>query len=268
MNIQDPYMHGADPGNIGSFKFDYVISSYESKVCDELIASTWVSKETEDTRNAVDPNSMNSRNAGAAKEIYSPLGPDAMRLLKLHGGKGKIQCSVMVVQECSPPEYEALSYVWGSTDDLQIIKLDGLDYFVTRNLFEVLLRFRKLDKDRLLWIDALVINQSDLVERGREVTRMPNRYSGAVGTILWLGAPLENAQYGRLDIIAAIKFLSQPDLIVPIEHETGEWVPTKQAVEAIFCSRYWTRAWTVQEIMYSDNVTLYYGSCRCPWIRF
>ncbi|KAF2417128.1 hypothetical protein EJ08DRAFT_575838, partial [Tothia fuscella] len=118
---------------------------------------------------------------------------------------------------------------------------------VTRNLFEVLLRLRKLDKGRLLWIDALIINQVDLAERGREVSKMLSRYSGAQGTIIWLGAPLENAQYGRMDIVAAMEFLSQPDLVVPKDQETGKWKPIRQAIEAIFCSRYWTRAWTVQE---------------------
>ncbi|KUJ10502.1 heterokaryon incompatibility, partial [Mollisia scopiformis] len=150
------------------------------------------------------------------------------------------------------PKYEALSYVWGPTNDLQAIVLDCFEYLVTPSLFEVLLRLRKLDEDRLLWVDALVINQSDLAERSREVTKMLDRYSRAAKTIIWLGKPLENASYGRLDIMSAMKFLSQPELVTPKDHDSGEWVPIKQAVEAIFCSKYWTRSWTVQEIMYSD----------------
>jgi hypothetical protein len=260
MNIQDPMMLGYDLGKQGSFNFDYITSAYDSSVCEQLIESTWASEQPVDASDTTNPNSLNQKNAAAAKKIYSPLLPQALRLLKLHRGTGKIQCSILVTLEDHAPKYEALSYVWGPTNDLQTIVLDGFEYLVTPSLFEVLLRLRNLDEDRLLWVDALVINQSDLVERSREVTKMLDRYSRAAKTIILLGKPLENASYGRLDILSAMKFLSQPDLVTPKDHDSGEWVPIKQAVEAIFCSKYWTRSWTVQEIMYSDHATLHYGS--------
>ncbi|EPE36532.1 hypothetical protein GLAREA_08695 [Glarea lozoyensis ATCC 20868] len=260
MNMLDPMMLGYDPGSQGSFTPDYITSAYDSRVCEKLIESTWPSRQTVDTSDATNPNSLYQKNAAAAEQIYSPLAPKAFRLLKLHRGTEKVHCSILVSLEDHALKYEALSYFWGPINDLKAILLDGFEYLVTPNLFEALLRLRKLDEDRLLWIDALVINQSDLTERSREVTKMLDRYSRAMNTIIWLGKPLANASYGRLDIMSAMKFLSQPELVAPKDHDSGEWVPIKQAVEAIFCSKYWSRAWTVQEMMYSDHATLHYGS--------
>ncbi|KAF2005594.1 HET-domain-containing protein [Amniculicola lignicola CBS 123094] len=259
MNIQDPMMLGYDPGENGIKSTDFITSAYESRVCEQFIESTWAPEKATDSSNVTGPTGLNQKNATAAEKIYSPLSPGVMRLLRLHGGSGKIQCSILVLND-QIPSYQALSYVWGSTRDPQTITLDRFDFLITRNLFEVLLRLRKENQDRLLWIDALVINQLDFVERSKEVTKMLDRYSGASETIVWLGNPLEGASYGRLDIISAMKFLSQPDLELPKNHEGQEWVLIKQAVEAIFCSIYWTRSWTVQEIMYSEHATLHYGS--------
>lgn len=190
MNILDPMMLGYDPGKQGSFKdFDIITSAYDSSICEQLIESTWPSGQTVDSSNTTNPNILNQKNAAATEKMYSRLLSEALRLLKLHWGTRKIHCLILVTLEDHAPKYEAISYIWGPTNDLQTIVLDCFEDLVTPSLFEVLLRLQKLDEDRLLWVEALVINQSDLTERSREVTKMLDRYSRAAKTIIWLANP-------------------------------------------------------------------------------
>src|SRR4051812_35646315 len=63
--------------------------------------------------------------------------------------------------------YEALSYVWGSKDEPQSISIHNCDLPVVANLYVALLHLRDRFTDRVLWIDAICINQGDLDEKGQ-----------------------------------------------------------------------------------------------------
>ena len=62
--------------------------------------------------------------------------------------------------------YEALSYTWGDTSRLVIVKVDGCDFAVTINLESALRAFRDTDNAKVLWVDAICINQADIKEQG------------------------------------------------------------------------------------------------------
>ncbi len=64
--------------------------------------------------------------------------------------------------------------------------------YITRNLAEALPYLRYKGKPRVLWIDAICVNQTNLEERSRQVTRMVNIYSKAARVIVWLGFESEN----------------------------------------------------------------------------
>ena len=67
------------------------------------------------------------------------------------------------------PEYEALSYAWGSHDPVDILVQASESSFctlpVTQNLAEALHHLRHEDKPHVLWIDAICVNQQDMDER-------------------------------------------------------------------------------------------------------
>lgn len=66
------------------------------------------------------------------------------------------------------------------------IFIDGVASLVTMNL-EVALRYlRHVSEKRVMWIDAICINQRDIEERG-SVMHMGSVYSGASRVIAWLG---------------------------------------------------------------------------------
>lgn len=58
---------------------------------------------------------------------------------------------------------------------------------VTKNLHEALEHLRFKNESRLLWIDAICVNQQDLKERGSQVQHMPDIYSSADSVLIWLG---------------------------------------------------------------------------------
>lgn len=99
-----------------------------------------------------------------------------------------ISCSLFIVtlDDHPTPEYEAVSYVWGSNSDLQAISLNRERFWVTKNLSEALKAFCLPDRDRVLWIDAPAINQSSFSERAEQVTLIPEIYMHAGDTLIWL----------------------------------------------------------------------------------
>ena len=105
--------------------------------------------------------------------------------------------------------YEALSYVWGSEDDRQTIYIHPLDkngssstgsLHVTKNLHAALLHLRDRCFDRILWIDAICINQADDTEKGHQVQSMARIYASANRVIVWLGEAT-NADDGAISAL-------------------------------------------------------------------
>lgn len=59
--------------------------------------------------------------------------------------------------------------------------------FVGPSLYAALKRLRDRDRDRLLWIDQLCINQDDNKEKSVQVVLMTEIYENAQQTVVWLG---------------------------------------------------------------------------------
>lgn len=88
--------------------------------------------------------------------------------------------------------YEALSYTWGDGDAVPITINGRQGLTVTSNLAAALRRFRLQYKSRMLWVDALCINQADLAERAGQVRLMGDIFSSATGVLVWLGEVVDN----------------------------------------------------------------------------
>jgi hypothetical protein len=88
------------------------------------------------------------------------------------------------------PNFEALSYTWGSSEnspEISIGHLRDCSLKVTRNLEVALRHLRYADKPRIMWIDAICVNQDDLDERGEQVKRMADIYARAKQVTVWIG---------------------------------------------------------------------------------
>lgn len=93
-------------------------------------------------------------------------------------------------------KYHALSYVWGSKFDPNIVTCNGYDLDITSNLHDALQQLREDGIDGLIWVDAVCINQNNLDERARQVRLMRKIYSHAEMVYVWLGKESPNAAAG------------------------------------------------------------------------
>jgi hypothetical protein len=123
---------------------------------------------------------------------YEPLdlSEQSFRLLRLYGGdESHIKCEIFEawLHGDGTIPFEALSYAWGSLDTPHTIELNGKRLAITTNLYNALHNIRVEDEDRILWVDAICINQKDERERGHQVAQMSDIYSRAEQVIFWLG---------------------------------------------------------------------------------
>ncbi|KAF2688105.1 HET-domain-containing protein [Lentithecium fluviatile CBS 122367] len=231
---------------------------------------------------------------------YQPLdlSKDEIRLLTLHPGRDgdKISCTLSHHNLTDNIEYEALSYTWGDNANLRTIILDGLRFQVTANLETALrhLRYPPLSslqphgkgrlrtgnqrKDRVLWIDALCINQSDNVETSQQVAIMAEIYSHASRVPIWLGEETEDVRDAFATIKRALSYFppeseveGNPDqrLAHTLTTSHGEfgrlfsfnWIPLGK----LLARAWFQRKWVIQEVAHAREALLMCGHQTLPW---
>lgn len=111
--------------------------------------------------------------------VYNALDPrdqrQVFRLLSLLPGKqdDPLRCTIETDFLGNCPDYEALSYSWGpsrATD--RIICNDNTFLALNQSLSSALRRFRHDGESRVIWADAICINQSDSNEKSIQVNMM------------------------------------------------------------------------------------------------
>jgi hypothetical protein len=127
------------------------------------------------------------------------LGPGDFRLLRLFkGDQYPIRCELFKSKLALPEdiqEYAALSYTWGSESTPCDIIMNGTKTEVTTNLYLALQDLRLQEKDRILWIDALSIDQSNEKEKEHQVQQMGSIYRNAERVMIWLGQATYETDY-------------------------------------------------------------------------
>lgn len=174
-----------------------------------------------------------------------------------------ITCRLSVISIDEPPPFEALSYVWGSAEDLEVITVDGNAFRVTQNLYAALNSLVPLDDTiRVLWIDAICINQGagqgDLAERGEQVRLMSRIFSGATNVIAYLGEPYPGLSEA-MEFFTVACGGQQPQFDQLIQGVGYNVTQVRAAVVSFFNRPWWNRIWTVQEPMVGRKVYFQFG---------
>lgn len=114
---------------------------------------------------------------------YQPLSSPAtqIRILELLPGRGTIQCRLKFTDlEEAKDTYEPISYCWKAytrehwwgglykekkKEKSYRVLVDGADLYIHENLHGALRRMRFKTEVRVLWVDAICINQADDKEK-------------------------------------------------------------------------------------------------------
>lgn len=81
--------------------------------------------------------------------------------------------------------FVALSYCWNSASADEEIFCDGRRLKITQNLFAALRNARATNNPVNLWIDQLCIDQSNIIDRNEQVSKMGAIYRAASGVVIW-----------------------------------------------------------------------------------
>jgi len=120
-----------------------------------------------------------------------------LRLLPQLLPNSPIECTLfpcdLLDSEATHP-FEAISYVWGSQDNLQCISVNGSECKVGENLHALLLHLRDRFIERVIWVDVICINQEDIAEKGYQVQSMAKIYAKASRVLVWLGIATDTSK--------------------------------------------------------------------------
>jgi len=174
-----------------------------------------------------------------------PLGPDDIRLLRLmphKNEKADIKCQLFKysLQDSGKRNhlYEALSYAWGGSDKPLFISIKEHKLPVTVNLHTALSRLRDRSLTRIIWIDAVCINQDDPKEQGDQVKLMAKIYSKANRVIVWLGEMADNSDQA----LEEIRVAAQKESPNSLNDKT-----LKQAILALLQRPWFRRIWVSEQ---------------------
>jgi hypothetical protein len=185
--------------------------------------------------------------------------------------------------------YEALSYVWGSLDYPRKIYVEDSDtrscyvLQVTSNLETALRYLRFTDKPRVLWVDAVCVDQHNMFDRSYHVGRMAHIYPSATRVIIWLGPESEDSQIAiellrplreRISIDWATRTMT-PSSSEPSEihwADRGICLPFDEtqilAIHHLLGRPWFERLWIWQEVRLASSARIQCGSITLEWESF
>jgi hypothetical protein len=198
--------------------------------------------------------------------------------------------------------FTALSYVWGSAQDLAYITVNGKRFGVTRNLFNALKSLRPCEGGGILWIDAICINQDDSEEKKIQIALMRRVYRQAQNVIAFVPLVQEDTEllkdlFTRIytarnkckevlesGVVAkqqpnkergSMTFYDDDRLVlqvVPLQSNgtciEDYDVPAEDdaawgAWRRFFASPYFRRIWVLQEFAHAKDLDIQFGGATC-----
>lgn len=212
-------------------------------------------------------NTEQERKRKQNQTIYEALSPpkDMIRILRiLPGVEGQeLQCFVHA-EHRSTAKYEALSYVWGDPKLQRFIKLNGTRYAIGKNLYECLVHLRRATSERDLWVDTLCINQADADERSQQVVLMGDLYKKAERVVVWLGFGAK----GVRELFCQASGHHETDSNDAEQAFQPLQPGQSDAIQHLLGSPWWSRVWTVQELILGSSTIVQYGNLSMSWESF
>ena len=261
--------------------------------------------------------------------VYRPLaerkGFASFRILALHGRANFSEPRIDLINVPAGIhefiKYDAVSYVWGTSRKTYRIRCgegffnpnsvdDGIEptfkspnsistgLTVGESVYEILKDMQDDKAARLLWIDALCINQGDLEERAEQVMLMDKIYKYARRVIVWVNPtgpedPTVSQLRAAVDEVSAM--LPKVDKLLHERPAEKQWQRTGPmqlasyeplwedhnvfndlkineehilALGALTHNPWFTRIWCIQELVMAQSAMIRYGGEYISWIAF
>jgi hypothetical protein len=201
---------------------------------------------------------------------------DTFRYLTLQSGVGdEPLVSSLHTANILDTEYDAVSYIWGTSIKDHTILCDGYTMMITPNLSEVLRRVRLPDRPLVVWADSICINQQDVFEKGHQVALMGKIYRSAQKVFIYLGSdeqiqgPTVCSLLDEVDqmIQATCKMIvmdwdsfPSPNPDDPLLFD-DRW----NALHTLISQNWFDRGWVVQEAALARSGEVIWGQSRFEW---
>lgn len=219
-------------------------------------------------------------NHGAEQSSVSPIYPSSLdaghfRLIYITESKdvsSPIHIRLIEHDLKDHPEYETVSYVWGGEDgDSTQCKPVYVGPFwdvvlATRNCSSLLHYLRPQRGCRIIWLDAICINQADNIEKPTQVSQMADIYANCERVVAYLGEDLVSPPIPESSFRPRIDFrkTESADPTESDQEKNAEFLMTCAKTsgmnqDQLFERRYLTRIWIVQELLLSKQAMLPLG---------
>lgn len=200
----------------------------------------------------------------AATPVLSPS--HVFRLLELLPGAldDPLVANLSTHETENAPPYEAVSYVWGTVKSAQTLLCNQHRMRMTVNLEAALRRIRLKDKLRILWVDAICIDQGNDRERSHHVYFMNDVYSNAARVLICMG---EDSDGGATNVVALIEehvqrmvgynSVGEMPIISPDDPVLSD--PRWASMAVLMRCAWFSRAWVLQEAGVAKDPRVLYG---------
>jgi Heterokaryon incompatibility protein (HET) len=195
-----------------------------------------------------------------------------IRLIRLQASpmvRDAVKCDIETFNIDKVPAYEAISYAWGDASNRSHIKVGVHHRLLITKSLEVALRYiRYPKKERLLWADAVCIDQNNTAEKNEVVARMHNIYQDAQQVIVWLGQPIRPWSFRViLKIPDRNKGTDSFYLRGPCQIENRL---NKNARDLMKFGQlpWFSRGWVLQEVCFARHIQVQYGHHLLSWEDF
>jgi hypothetical protein len=220
------------------------------------------------------------------KSVYGSLDSDKKEIRLLHLEPGLDETPItgsLTVHPLSSrmiPDYEAVSYLWGDSRDYSSVQINSRAALVPASAERALRGLRSREGIRVLWIDAVCIDQASSREREQQVAIMNDVYERAMRTVVWLGNDDETIPSLVASMQVILKQMSAEtnnfeDEDKMMQGDRGDFyednyanLPTgchERAIVAFYNRPWFQRLWVVQEVALSSNSICICGRFQIDW---
>lgn len=172
-------------------------------------------------------------------------------------------CQLRVISLDDSPEYEALSWCWGTEAETSTMHVNGQEFACKPTLDQALRHLRKSSTAISMWVDAVCINQSDVEEKASQIPLMGRIYSQAKAVRVWLGEGFEGSQRA-IALLDCIQRWRKDTSRLDITGLVVDTHTTEIALE-VMNKPWWGRVWIVQEAALANAVFFHCGSDSFLW---